>query len=204
VYHGPVTKTDTHQITCGSCKGSHETPADVKACYAIHFTHDGFRRTERERADMRERTYGDPAQTPGPSWKNGEPEAEAPLEPGLYDGVYTIDLTDRHYTFKVYPNASDSKFAPGATVVSYLFGRDNEESYKGCAFIKEGQLQIWRKFRDQPGSARLIAALEQLFANPKAENVVAAIHCRRCHHLLTVPASVYNGLGPECAKKGLK
>lgn len=183
-----MTKTLTHSIKCGSCKGSHETVADVKACYAA----------KAHRHSAQHTTFADPVP---PLVQGQTARPHQPGLPALYDGIYSIDTGARHYTFKVYTNADDSEFAPGETVVSYLRGRDNEGDYKGCGFLYPTGVRIWKRFLEQPSSSGMVEALRALVANPNAENVVSSIHCRRCHRLLTVPASVHNGLGPECARK---
>jgi hypothetical protein len=203
-----VTKTLTHSITCGACKGSHETPADVKACYA------------RKAAAPVAIPSGIPGQdgTPPLSYFpsrsaalhqhehtfSAEPVIARPaqaLNPVCYDGIYTVETDERHYTFRVRTQASDADFAPGKVVVQFLSGPDNESDYTGFAFINdERKLAPWKRYRTE-GSAKMVAAAEQLLADPEAALVAA--HCRRCHRVLTVPASVHAGLGPECSKKGI-
>jgi hypothetical protein len=115
-------------------------------------------------------------------------------------GIYTIAKADgTHRTFKVAIQPSDAKFAPGATVLSYLSGRDNESDYTGMAFISKGQLRPWGKFRSND---ELLNDAYRMFSNPAA--VMESAHCARCGKTLTTPESIASGFGPECSKKGLR
>jgi hypothetical protein len=61
---------------------------------------------------------------------------------------------------------------------------------------------------------REVAKADPLFGNPAAESKLQQVeaslnrmeyyhmgHCGRCNRALTVPESILNGIGPECAKK---
>lgn len=112
-------------------------------------------------------------------------------------GKYTVPVADGHRTFRVEVMAADAKFAAGKTVISFLSGADNESSYTGFAFIDEqGTLRVWKKFST---AATLIAAAQTLLSAP--EKALVSQNCRRCNRTLTVPASLHNGLGPECARR---
>lgn len=119
----------------------------------------------------------------------------------VFDGDYTIDLGDRHRTFRLSTQSvEDEDFMPGRQLIAYLSGADNETDYTRFGHIDErGNLRIWKKHQD---NTALVADAKSFWADPHAENVVPAVRCYRCGHKLTVPASVYNGLGPDCAKKG--
>jgi len=116
----------------------------------------------------------------------------------LQTGTYTVETETGHRTFKVITQKADADFAPGETIIQFLSGSDNESDYTGFAFVKPGlRLQVWKRFAS---STSLLAAAAVLTANPEA--ALKSATCRRCNRKLTVPVSVHNGLGPECAKKG--
>jgi hypothetical protein len=158
-----------------------------------------------------------------PDTPAGEPE-----DPTLYDGIYTVlqpcrsgdaDCTvdcgwckgtgyERggdvgHRTFRLRTQGPEEDFAPGKQVIAYLSGRDNTKDYTGFGFVHPGgRLQVWNAHRANKAlAAQARDLLDDLPAKVADGRVLLAAHCFRCHHLLTVPTSVYAGLGPDCAKK---
>lgn len=116
-------------------------------------------------------------------------------------GIYTVAGETGHHTFKVMLQPSDHKFAPGATIIEYLCGRDNTNDYKGFAFIRKGKLIPWKKFRGE-GSKDLVVAAQVLLDG--GEHVIESVNCLRCGRVLTTPESVDAGIGPECRRLGLR
>ena len=139
---------------------------------------------------------------------NDEHNARIPL--GTYTIVLNGDEND-YVTLKVdnAPWAGENKIT-----VSYLAGSDNECSYKGFAFVGYNGIKVWQLFQS---NTRIVEAAEILWAISQTQAGLGAAHeeflkkaeayamvsgrCMRCHHVLTVPASLHRGLGPECAKK---
>lgn len=135
-----------------------------------------------------------PAATPAPASRvtnqvNGET---------LYDGTYTLSTTEGHRTFRLRTQAVDSDFMPGVQIIQVLSGSDNEGDYTSIGHIKSGRLSIWKRHQ---AKTDLVAEAQAFVANPHSEDVVAAIACFACGRKLTVPASVHDGLGPECSKR---
>jgi hypothetical protein len=119
----------------------------------------------------------------------------------IYDGIYTVETPDGHRTFLVRTQAQDADFAPGKTVMSYLSGPDNSKDYTGFAFVVHradgSSINVWKRHRDNEALVRDVLLFSQ-----DVENALVAAHCSACHRILTVPASIFRGLGPDCAKKG--
>lgn len=118
----------------------------------------------------------------------------------LYDGDYTIeDLPSGHRTFRLRTQAVDDDFMPGKQIIAVLNGPDNERDYLSFGTLSAtGRLSVWKR---QAERVTIIKDAEAFLADPHRPEVLKAIACYRCGHKLTVPASVHNGLGPECAKK---
>jgi hypothetical protein len=127
----------------------------------------------------------------------------------LFDGFYTVvyAAANTHRTLKV--ETPESGNLAGKTIVGYLVGTDNENDYRFFGFLNPatGALTFWRKFQmaEAPERlARIAAAVRIITSNPTEAGknyALASGKCCRCGRTLTVPASIHNGLGPECAKK---
>lgn len=117
----------------------------------------------------------------------------------LYDGIYTYETQASYRTFRLRTQGLDEEFMPGVQLISYLTGPDNERDYTGFGHVKGGRLYVWKKHQDK---ATLVKDAQAFMADPHAAHVTQSINCFRCGRTLTVPASVHNGLGPECARKG--
>jgi hypothetical protein len=81
-------------------------------------------------------------------------------------------------------------------LVEYLSGADNESDYTRFGHVRDNRVSVWKRFKDNEA---LNADLKAFWADPSA--ALPSVQCYRCHRDLTVPTSVHNGLGPECAKK---
>lgn len=143
-------------------------------------------------------------------------EASDYTEP-LWPGVYTVDDGVSHRTFRIAVQRHDAKFAPGATIIEYLKGRDNDSDYTGFAFLRGGKLQVWKRFAEGEMvsyAAVLVAHADAvaLAANKdeaitvehdgSSYTIVAAKHCIRCGRTLSTLESVTAGIGPECRRLG--
>ena len=116
-------------------------------------------------------------------------------------GIYTVEDAEGHVTLWVWQQQMDDDFAPGELIVKFFFGRDNtdRDAYKGFGFIKGGKLQVWKKHRVESGpEKRYVQAARVLLENPSA--VLIAKHCPRCNAILSNPASIDAGIGPDCRK----
>jgi hypothetical protein len=127
-----------------------------------------------------------------------------PAAPAIMDGTYTIVRPNGDWrTLRVRTQSATASFAPGKQVIRFLAGSDNEseKSYVGFAFITDAGIKMWSKYASNQ-DLRLDA--ETLVFDPESAGERYAMesqHCYRCGHLLTVPASLHRGLGPECAKR---
>lgn len=116
-----------------------------------------------------------------------------------HNGFVTIENpgTGRHKTFKIQTKGPDAKFAPGRRVVYLVEGRGRGE-LTGFAFIGDGQLWLWKKYRGKkPWTqyAQMLADPERYEARARYE---FDVRCRVCNRPLTDPESIRLGVGPNC------
>ena len=145
-----------------------------------------------------------PKPVPATETKPAEKPAEKALvQPLLPDGYYTVaDTRGGHRTYRIRTQDATSTFCPGAQILAYLFGPDNESDYRGVAFVEGTALRIWRKAQEH--SEQLKADWAVLTGAPEASGKLYALRCGRCYRCarqLTTPESVETGLGAECAEK---
>jgi len=115
--------------------------------------------------------------------------------------IFTLEnsLTGERYTYKV----SKKPYA-AMWFVGVLAGPDNTDSYRYIGFIYDTVFDISRasKVTKDAPSFKWFDRLNDLMNNnePLAVNMkfYHANNCGRCGKLLTVPASVEAGFGPEC------
>lgn len=135
-----------------------------------------------------------------------EPKHEQNVVKGqpLFDGIYTYETPTAYRTFRLRTQGLDDDFMPGKQIIEYLTGADNEHDYTSFGHLLPARngvtLRVWKKHQDK---VTLVKDAEAFLADPHGEHVLASVNCYRCGRTLTVPASVHNGLGPECAKKGM-
>ena len=126
------------------------------------------------------------------------------------DGTYTVvfngDENDR-ITIRCSTVVEPGAEIHGWRKVGFLSGPDNERNFTGFAWIKGDQLQVWKRFRDDPNASRPVAAYLFLARAGDTEKAQAGLtyalqsgNCYRCGRKLTVPASISRGLGPDCAE----
>jgi hypothetical protein len=122
----------------------------------------------------------------------------------IADGFYTVQLAEGgHRTFRVKPWKSKKD---GTRTLSLLVGESNEDDYKGIGTISpDGRLRIWSSVNlteTTRAAVRVLAGGDrEVLASAREGYAVASGRCARCRRLLTVPASINRGLGPECAGK---
>ena len=132
--------------------------------------------------------------------------ATALRTPTIFNGTYTVlSPSGEHRTFRV----STWKNADRPTrSVGLLVGSDNEASYKGFGFVQDdGRIIVWKSCRGGQFD-KLARMLEDLFSEDsrfkaRGMTVEESRECLRCGRTLTTPQSITDGIGPECAKKGL-
>lgn len=122
----------------------------------------------------------------------------------IKDGYYTIllkdgDNDDGYVTIRVKSITDGSKFN-GKRIVSFLSGPDNENDYTGFAFLyKEQSIVIWSRFRNNERLGRAIHGLVLNHLGAGETYALKSGRCCICGRTLTVPASLYRGMGPVCA-----
>lgn len=126
------------------------------------------------------------------------------------EGIYTVVYpTGGHRTLRI-KKVKEGGLA-GRTIIGYLTGSDNEKSYTNFGFYENARLSFWRKFEAaQPADrlARIRRAVAVIEGDPLKAGLAYALasgKCCKCNLTLTVPTSLYLGMGPTCAKRnGLK
>lgn len=117
---------------------------------------------------------------------------------------YTVVFGDRRITIRIREGFVGRDGTRTPQTVGYLFGSDNENSYKQIGFFVNGQFKPWAKHAGS-GIAQLVGeAVKVVVGDPEAAREAYALEssrCARCNRVLTVPASIHRGLGPECASK---
>ena len=122
---------------------------------------------------------------------------------GFYSILYT---SGEHRTMRIKtPKTGNFK---GRKLIGFLSGCDNTSDYTFFGELtNSGELKIWRNFANSQSVerlARIRRAVEIIASDSQTAGKAFAVHsgnCYGCGRLLTVPASVFAGLGPECAKK---
>lgn len=120
-------------------------------------------------------------------------------------GYYTVVLSDRRVTIKLGKWQEDRRRS-GEIMrwVSFFSGSDNYSDYTSFAIQHgDGSHRIMPAFRTDHGhlNTALNVLLQGGAADAREAYALESGCCARCNRLLTVPASIYRGLGPECAKK---
>lgn len=142
------------------------------------------------------------------------------------NGKFTItNAKGEHRTFSVKTQGPDAKFAPGQRVLALLSGADNEDDYRGFAFIEDDGIHVWRSKKAALGEKPTIfewyaelfgqvfkAAADQGRDQTDPElsftykgndyRVLVSKRCCVCNRTLTTPESIRSGIGPVCANGG--
>lgn len=133
------------------------------------------------------------------------PAGIADIEEGTYTVVFDGDESDRITLRLSVPKwATD---VTGKLAVSYLYGPDNTNDYKGIGFFGSGSFSVWRSARpavSREFEARINEALQIISGSDQGKMresyALRSGRCARCGRKLTVPASLHAGVGPECRK----
>jgi Family of unknown function (DUF6011) len=120
------------------------------------------------------------------------------------DGGFSIIYSTGQYrTLRV--RTANKGDLVGKRILSLKEGDD----WKPCAFLSpQDRASFWRAFRadnDAVRLARIQRAVDIVSKDPSKGAMAFAMcekKCSRCGRDLTVPASLYRGMGPECAGKG--
>lgn len=133
---------------------------------------------------------------------------QLPYPEGLMHGTYTITFTDGTYkVIKILKQGAEESFKPGAVLLSFQSGPDNEHDYRGFGEVtEEGLVKVWFKHRSNVDMNR---ALHVLMSRPQEGDEQAVVtrssRCAACTHTLTAPSSKnpYRdlGYGPDCGKR---
>ena len=120
----------------------------------------------------------------------------------IHDGYYTVIVPFGHRTFRIRTQDQDAAFAAGKQIISFLSGSDNTSDYTSFAFIIDGQLLPWKRFRD--GHEVILGGAKLLLHSAKEAGLLYAQqsgNCYICNRMLTTPESVAAGIGPTCASR---
>lgn len=118
----------------------------------------------------------------------------------IHNGTYTITGPRGRRTFKV--STAQNGTLKGKRIIAVLNGPDNESDYLGVAFLtNEDTAAVWRKHQGTQWETLARAFVQIMLKGMEGYAVDASNTCRRCNRRLTVPTSIHNGLGPECAGK---
>jgi Family of unknown function (DUF6011) len=127
------------------------------------------------------------------------------IRPGIYTVVYP---NGEHRTLRVKEAKRMARVGQetGPLIVGFLSGCDNESDYTYFGFLRDDNgVNFWRSFASGQAPerlARIRKAVATIAGDQKAAGLAYALNssrCCRCNRTLTVPASIHNGMGPECA-----
>lgn len=133
-----------------------------------------------------------------------ELENAEPVAMVLADGTYTlVYANDEYFTFRV-RSLRTGRLA-GRRVVEFLSGPQNELDFEAFGFANENTINVWRRF-ERGHLVNRAREIEAMSRNDRAALEAAGLRyaerssrCRNCNRVLTVPASLASGYGPDCA-----
>jgi hypothetical protein len=161
-------------------------------------------------AEPAEPVAGQAAAEPVDSAEPGRPIGQTFILAG--NAIFTLIGQASRYTFKVSRKDPEpgSQYADRGPVyfVALLTGPDNtaDYSYVGMLDASRGTIRLTRKSAYKPDSLPVRAfdwTIGRLWLGRPIEpaRVLHAGRCGRCGRVLTVPASIESGFGPECIGK---
>jgi hypothetical protein len=124
--------------------------------------------------------------------------------PQIPEAIYTVtgdSFKNQYRTIRI--RSANFNGSP-KTVVYYLSGSDNEENYTGCAFIENGQVRVWNRYKGTIIGEEIKMAVSAVAKDPKAAGIAYARvsgKCCVCNRTLTTPESIEAGIGPICKEK---
>lgn len=135
------------------------------------------------------------------------------------DAIFTIEIPAEHrpadakphYTYRVEHVKANDRY-PESYFVKVLTGPENTDDYTylGKLNVEYGEVTTTAKSRSYAGTYLLRIlnrVLDKIWRQEQEsfERLGFKVHhegrCGRCGALLTVPASIESGFGPECIKK---
>lgn len=123
------------------------------------------------------------------------------VEQKVPNGIYTAVFSDQTYrTIKISDDFREDA-AEGSQMASYLMGPINTSDYQGFAFVAGDRVSVWRKFNQDTD---LVQALHIILEDHETAGHAYALksgRCWNCNRPLTVPDSIFRGLGPVCAER---
>jgi len=125
----------------------------------------------------------------------------------INNGTFTLinKETKTYVTLKIH-TAQRGKLKD-KRIVSRLIGSDNENSYKGFAFVNDDDnIIVWKNSRNHKNvrTAQILRSMAiEGNASPYAKNVEMKLskRCIRCNRTLTTPESIELGIGPYCLSR---
>jgi hypothetical protein len=125
----------------------------------------------------------------------------------IFNGTVTLvnNETQTHCTLKI--NTVQQGRLKGKRIVSRLVGTDNENSYKGFAFVVGDMIMVWRK-QHNAKNAKIASILQSLMVEGEKSRFAELVDmklskkCMRCNRKLTTPESIEEGIGPICRDLG--
>ena len=125
----------------------------------------------------------------------------------IFNGTITlVNLAkETHITLKI-ETAKYGKLK-GKRIVSRLIGKDNENSYKGFAFVVGDMISVWHK-QYNAKNAQIASILQSLMVEGENSRFANSVEmklskrCFVCNRKLTTPQSIEDGIGPICMEKG--
>ena len=124
----------------------------------------------------------------------------------IVPGTFTIINPSGSYrTIKIRKNENAEFFEGKGWLVYYLRGPDNESDFESCGIVLDSpfKIVIWKKFSSVV-STEFRLSISTAINDLRSAGELFALRsskCWRCGHKLTVPVSIYRGLGPDCASK---
>lgn len=130
-----------------------------------------------------------------------KPQVEEAPASNVPDGRYSVVFADGSYQTVRFKTPVKGNFI-GKQLVSYVTGYDEWQAF---GVNTANGVQVWGRFKQSESLTRWLEAVKVVAGDPKAAALAYALesgNCSRCGRLLTVPASLNAGMGPECASKG--
>lgn len=135
----------------------------------------------------------------------------------IFAGTATVTFESRktgnHFTYKIDQVENQSANQPIRFFIKLLAGQDNESDYTYMGMLVPDRSDISkysfittkasRVTLEAPSVVALNWVLKALNENrlPASLNIWHEGRCGRCGRKLTVPESIANGIGPECARQ---
>jgi len=136
-----------------------------------------------------------------------ERRSDEAVTPVVKNGTYTVVLSEAgaYRTLRIEDCPEMMDRPAGTQIAGFLSGPDNERDFTNCAFIAGSQVIMWARFKHDSTSAQalkiLVSATDDQRADYGTAYAMESGRCCRCGRKLTVPASLFRGMGPECSKK---